>query len=313
MVYSLKLKLSVIKSIDIIDNKKIINIFGISKQSIYNWKTNKNNIKGKYKNRLSKYTPEIKIFIRHYVVSKINFSMEKLIKKINKTFHICSSKTSIYNILKNLHITRKKIRKKTVLKNIKFIKQQVKQFKENIKNIPIDKIISIDESATKLHGEAISYDTHFTPNYGWSKIGKHIVKIQKSTYKRYTIICAISNFKIIYYKIIKGSSNAINFKDFLENVLIKTGDNVNILLDNARIHHSKIVKNYIETKKSQLLFNVAYSPELNPIEKVFSKSKYIVKKINNNFNEKNLFNNIKKSFNMITPKDLNNFYLHSFQ
>jgi transposase len=303
MVHSLKLKLSVLRSTNIIKNKQIIQVFNISKQSIYNWKANKNNT-GTYKTRDSKYTPEIRIFIRQYVISKINFSMNTLISKIQKKFKIYSSKSSIYNILKTLHITNKKIRKKTILKNTKFIKQQILHFKKNIKNIPKNKIISIDES---------SYDTHLSPNYGWSKVGKPIIKIQSNKYKRYTIICAISNQKIIYYTIIKGSSNAVMFKDFLENVITKTNDNyATILLDNARIHHSKIVKEYMLTKKSNLLFNVPYCPELNPIEKVFSKSKFIVKKFDNNFNEKNLFKNIKKSLNMITSNDLNNFYSNCF-
>lgn len=145
------------------------------------------------------------------------------------------------------------------------------------------------------------------------KSGKKIIKVQRNKYKRFSVICAISNSKIIYYKIIKGSANAIIFKDFLENVISKTGDNKSLLLDNARIHHSKIVKKFMETKSSELLFNVPYCPELNPIEKVFSKSKHIVRSFDNNGNERNLFKNIKYSLEKITSNDLNNFYLNSFE
>jgi len=65
----------------------------------------------------------------------------------------------------------------------------------------------------------------------------------------------ISNKNIVHYKIIKGSSNACHFKEFLEKVFIKIGDDVTILVDNARIHHSNIVKEYMYIKKSNLLFN----------------------------------------------------------
>jgi transposase len=102
-------------------------------------------------------------------------------------------------------------------------------------------------------------------------------------------------------------------KIFLNTVIAHTGDDVNILLDNARIHHSNIVKEYMSTLKSTLLFNVPYSPELNPIEKVFAKSKNIVKLFDNNGIDKNLIKNIKKSFNLITSTDLNNFYENSFK
>lgn len=51
----------------------------------------------------------------------------------------------------------------------------------------------------------------------------------------------ISNKKVIYNKIIKGSSNGVQFKDFLVNVIDKCSSPQYLLMDNARIHHSKIV------------------------------------------------------------------------
>lgn len=38
-----------------------------------------------------------------------------------------------------------------------------------------------------------------------------------------------------------------------------------LLMDNARIHHSKIVKTYLETTNLKTIYNVAYCPEYNPI------------------------------------------------
>jgi transposase len=83
MVIKKEIKMAVLRSINTIDNKKIIKIFGISKQSIYNWDKNKNNITEKYKNTQSKYTAEIKCFIRQYVISKVNFDMKKLMRSID--------------------------------------------------------------------------------------------------------------------------------------------------------------------------------------------------------------------------------------
>ena len=60
------------------------------------------------------------------------------------------------------------------------------------------------------------------------------------------IICAINNKKIIHFKIIKGSANANIFKNFLEELIQKGIHNKYLLLDNARIHHAKLVKDYIK-------------------------------------------------------------------
>ena len=77
-----------------------------------------------------------------------------------------------------------------------------------------------------------------------------------------------------------------------------------LLMDNARIHHSRIVLDYIDTTNHQIIYNVPYCPEYNPIELVFSKFKSIIRKkiINNNTN---LIKNIKIAFNKITKKRFN--------
>ena len=78
-------------------------------------------------------------------------------------------------------------------------------------------------------------------------------------------------------------------------------------MDNARIHHYKKLKEYIATTSNKLLYNVPYSPEYNPIEMVFSKSKYIVR---NNW-KRNILDNIYESIKNITPTDWKSFYKKS--
>jgi transposase len=39
-----------------------------------------------------------------------------------------------------------------------------------------------------------------------------------------------------------------------------------IVVDNARIHHAKVVKEYCEENKIHLVYLPPYSPNLNPIE-----------------------------------------------
>jgi transposase len=81
-----------------------------------------------------------------------------------------------------------------------------------------------------------------------------------------------------------------------------------ILLDNARIHHSKIVKEYTNKEGINMLYNVPYMPEYNPIEKVFSKIKPIIAKKKNNEKKGKIEINIIESLKQIKEKDLKNFY-----
>ena len=170
-----------------------------------------------------------------------------------------------------------------------------------VKNINLDNIISIDE---------VSFDTNIIHNYAWSIKNIPVIKTIGATYKRVTMLCAISNKKIIQYKIVNNSADKNIFLDFLK--IIPNKDNKILFLDNARIHHAKIIKNYVTNNNIKLLFNTPYSPEFNPIEIMFSKLKKLVKDCNINNNLNILKINIINSLNYITKNDLNNFFNRSF-
>lgn len=302
--YPLIFKITVVnyyklKKIPIIE---LLNIFKISRSSLYNWIKlyNKNELlEKKHYSKESKYTLEIRKYISDYVVKKVNFDYRKLMRMINKKFKIESHKSSIYTILHLNNITRKRINIKTRYSNKSNIKKKIKQLSKEINLIGKDKIISIDES---------SFDTHINSYYGWNKKGIQLIvnKIQQRI--RYSVISAVSNRKVINTKIIKGSVNSEIFIDFIKEVINKIKDNNVLFMDNARIHHSKIFTEYMKTVKNKILYNVPYCSELNPIEMVFSKVKSIVHKKDNNENSQKLQNNIKNGFNKITQENLKRYY-----
>lgn len=342
-----------------ITRKDVKTHYKISISTLYKWiKLYKSNKLLKRKKRTQhkfKIPIKVKNFIGAYVNKEISFNYKLLIKIIRIVFRIQVSKSSIYSILSQLNYSRKKIRKKKIYGNRIKLKQKIKDFKEQVKNINKNNIISIDE---------VSFDTNLYPDNGWSKKGKRIYAEINSSRKRYTIICAISNATIIAVKIIDGSAKATDFLNFIKQDL-KHIKNTNknkfcflaknkinfilfeyLLLDNARIHkktslffsqkikinfificHAVIVKNYINTTTNKLLFNVPYTPEFNPvprlwraglirfaylaIEKVFSIVKPLVRSHKNN--EHNLINNIIQSFAMVTEQQLQKFFKQSLE
>ena len=284
--------------------KEILDILNISNGVLYNWLKdyNNNNLKNKSKyNKSSKCTPVTKCFIRSYIIKHADFEYKKLIKIIIKKYNVQISKTTLYDIIGKMNITRKKFKKRIIPKKRK-LNKKIKQFKKQINGIPKDNIISIDET---------SVDTHISSNYGWSPKGTKIIKTHTRSRLKYTVISAISNKKVIYNKIIKGSSDGIQFKDFLIQVVSNFTKPMYLLMDNCRIHHSKVILNYIKDTEHQIIYNVPYCPEFNPIEMVFSKFKSIMIKKNNSTIIK-LVKNIQQSFKKITENDLINFYKHSF-
>ena len=51
-----------------------------------------------------------------------------------------------------------------------------------------------------------------------------------------------------------------------------------IFLDNCRVHHSKKVDEFLKENKIEVIYNVPYGPEYNPIERVWAQFKAEFKK-----------------------------------
>jgi len=283
--------------------KELLDNYNISNGSLYNWihksKNNQSLDKEVY-NKQSKYTPEIKCYIRAYVLRTHTFNCNKLITLIKKKYRITSSKTSIYRILSQMKIVKKKVRRKLIY-NKDLIKIKRNNFKKTIANINVNDIISIDET---------SVDNQLYPLYGWSLKGRRIIMQRNAVKLRYSVIMAINNNKIIHYEIIKNSANAIQFKNFINTLVDKGVNNKYLLVDNARIHHSSIVKDYIKTTTNTLLYNAPYTPEFNPIEHVFSRIKQLLRTKINDSSIK-IKQNIQLSCKEITKTELKNYYKKS--
>lgn len=71
--------------------------------------------------------------------------------------------------------------------------------------------------------------------------------------------------------------NAESFKKFILRVLksAATRKKILVVLDNARFHHAKINKDFFESvsDKIELLFLPPYSPDINPIESFWKKTR----------------------------------------
>lgn len=305
--YPLAYKIRVIDcyNIKLYPIRELLSIFGISRGSLYNWlklyKDGQLQEKIKYFKE-SKYTIEVKEYIHNYVAKKINFSYRKLIYLIDKRFNIKSHKSSIYNILKEKGLSRKRIKIKVNYMNKIKRRQKIMKLTINIRKADIDNIISIDES---------SFDTHINSHYGWNKKGKELTVSKIKQRVRYSVISAISNKKIIYSQIIKGSVNGDTFLTFIQNVINKISPTGILFMDNARIHHYKKLTAYMETIPNTIIYNVPYCSEYNPIEMVFSKVKSIVHKRSNNENITKLKQNIEYGFKKITLNNLKGYYKKS--
>lgn len=121
--------------------------------------------------------------------------------------------------------------------------------------------------------------TRMTRLYGRAVGG---TRVQESTpegnWKILTILGAMSNRGMIAAMTVEAATDREIFLTFLEEVLcpvLQPGDVV--IMDNLSSHKVDGVRERIERCQAELLYLPPYSPDLNPIEKAWSKLKEILR------------------------------------
>ena len=162
-------------------------------------------------------------------------------------------------------------------------------------SMDLGKLVFIDESGAK---------TNMTRLYGRAKQGQRAVDDAPSG--RWCTTTMISSVRLdgsTACMVVDGATNKDIFHAYVEHILLptlKTGDIV--VMDNLSAHKNQKVRDMIESVGAQLWFLPPYSPDLNPIEKMWSKIKAILRTLKAR-TEKSLINAIAKALDAITAGD----------
>ncbi len=102
--------------------------------------------------------------------------------------------------------------------------------------------------------------------------------------------------------IYSGTINADRFILFLEQLIKDKGQKIVLILDNLRVHHSKIVKQWAKEKQEyiELLILPSYSPKKNSDEYLNRDLKYALSEKPAPKNEKQLEENVYNPMKMLT-------------
>ena len=83
-------------------------------------------------------------------------------------------------------------------------------------------------------------------------------------------------------RVFQGSTDASVFEDFIEELLQHCGQwpepKSVIVMDNASFHHSERIEQMCSQARAKLVYLPPYSPDLNPIEELFSELKAFSKR-----------------------------------
>jgi len=159
----------------------------------------------------------------------------------------------------------------------------------------LGRLVFVDESGAK---------TNMTRLYGRAMAGQRAVDdIPSGHWCTTTMISSVRLDGSTACMVVDGATNKEVFQAYVRHILLptlKAGDVV--VLDNLSAHKNKAVRDLIESVGAELWYLPPYSPDLNPIEKMWSKVKAILRTLKAR-TEESLINAIAKALEAVTADD----------
>jgi transposase len=164
----------------------------------------------------------------------------------------------------------------------------------------LDKLVFIDESGAK---------TNMTRLYGRAKHGARAVdSAPGGHWSTTTMISSVRLNGSTAPMVVNGPTTKDIFMIYVKTFLLPTlqkGDVV--ILDNLSAHKGKEIRELAESVGAELWYLPPYSPDLNPIEKMWSKVKAILRRLKAR-TEQELISAIAEALEHITPQDVKGWF-----
>lgn len=176
----------------------------------------------------------------------------------------------VHRTLERLDITRKRKVNRASERDNENVKQQRVQWKEETATIDPERLIFLDE---------MGINTKMDRRYGRARRGERVIgSIPEKNWESLTVLGGMRLSGETPAMIYKGGTTTERVETFIEDHLAETlsaGDIV--VADNLAAHKSKRVREVIESHNAEIWLLPPYSPDLNPIERLWSKVKTILR------------------------------------
>jgi putative transposase len=150
-----------------------------------------------------------------------------------------------------------------------------------------------------------------TRRYGWADVGKRALGFAPAGHwHTSTFLAGLTAEGLIAPLVLDGPINGEIFTAYVEQMLLPElrEDDV-VILDNLSSHKGQAAAQLVASKGARLLFLPPYSPDLNPIELVFSKLKSLLRKAKARTTQA-LWNAIADCLKLFSPEECQNYIRH---
>jgi transposase len=181
----------------------------------------------------------------------------------------CSLMT-IARVLQRHRITRKKKTLHAQERDSPRVQRQRRTFKKKLATVDPDHLVFVDECGA---------NTSMTRTYGRAPQGERVQATAPGAWENVTLIAGMRTARIVAPLALPGAVDGVVFQTYVQEVLVpelQEGDVV--VVDNLSVHKNRAAIEAIEAAGARLEPLPVYSPDLMPIEEMFSKTKAYLRK-----------------------------------
>ena len=235
-------------------------------------------------------TPEDLQNIDRVVQQEPDITIDEIIDKLG--LHVCNE--TVRKAVIKLGYSYKKLFMPQS-RSVPDVREKRRNWKKHMSEKDINHLVFLDES-----GVNINMTRHYAR--AW-KNRRAVDKTPLNTPCNTTVLSSIRLNGDCAYTVYPGGTTVERFAEYLKTKLLPTLSEADIIvMDNMRSHHAKAVKQLLDSSKVTYLYLPPYSPDLNPIEKMWSKLKAFLRKEKIRIASE-LPSAISKGFLTIRPKD----------
>jgi transposase len=177
-----------------------------------------------------------------------------------------------------------------------------KNWRASQASIAPERLVFVDETGLK---------TDMSRVRGWARRGARLAEaVPGGHWHVHTLVHAVALDGTRAAMVLDGPIDSLCFAGFCEHFLapaLEPGDLV--VLDNLSSHKSSAAIAAVEAVGARIVYLPPYSPDLNPIENVFSKIKQLIRGICPR-NWRQVIQSAKRALLQLTCDDIENAYLH---
>jgi transposase len=190
------------------------------------------------------------------------WTRKAIVDLIKRTYNIKVAIRTMGDYLNQWGFTPQKPKKKAYEQNDKAVKEWLqKEYPSIVKKAKA-------ENAEIHWGDETGIRN--TSQYGRSYAPKGKTPVRKTMAKRISLnmVSTVTNQGKVRFMTYEGTMNAQRFIVFLKRLIKGSTRKIYLILDNLKVHHSKLVKAWAEKNKDEieLFYLPSYSPEINPDE-----------------------------------------------